>query len=286
MAGSVVSPHYDPMLAKAIAHAGSRSEAALRLARSLRELEVVGVTTNRDALVASLESKTFLDGEVSTGFFDDHPEILAASAPSDVVSHAAVAAALVLRHRDRPTGVLRDVAPPGWRNVPSGPVTTTFLAGDGTQLTVRFRSGDTTNGTVLNATSDQSFAVVMVDDNAATSILEGVHRNFTITSTDEEHWVKGGGWQIRLIEELRFPASGADVTVAGPSAPLPGSVVSVEVEPNQLVREGDLLVVIEAMKMEHHILADTKGRVTAVLVAVGDRVDAHQVVVSVESQGS
>ncbi len=70
--GSVVSPHYDPMLAKVIVHAPSRTEAATALAAALARARIHGVTTNRDLLVRTLRHPAFLAGETDTGFLDRH----------------------------------------------------------------------------------------------------------------------------------------------------------------------------------------------------------------------
>jgi len=278
--GSVVSPHYDPMLAKVIAHAATRREAVRRLARALRELEVTGLTTNRDSLVATLESEPFLDGAVSTAFFDAHPEVVRAGAPSAVVRHAAVATALVLCHRERPTGALEGVAPVGWRNVPSMPTSWTFESSDGDDVTVALPAGGSKCGAVTIDGTAATFEAVAVDDIVADVVVDGLRRRFSISSDETTHWTRDDEWQVRLAERPRFPASGGDAGGTGPSAPLPGTIVAVEVAAGQDVRAGDVLVVLEAMKMEHRIVADADGRVTAVLAAVGDRVDAHQALVT------
>ncbi|HKE75317.1 MAG TPA: biotin carboxylase N-terminal domain-containing protein [Acidimicrobiales bacterium] len=283
--GSTVTPHYDPMLAKVIAHAPTRTEAARRLARALRGLVVAGVDTNRDALVATLESAAFLDGAVSTGFFDANPAVLDAAPPPDVVRHAAVAAALVLRHRDRPVGPLAGVAPVGWRNVPSVAAARRFSSFDGTDLTVELPPGGAASGTVAVAGEPVGLSTDAVDDGGATTVVDGLRRRFTVTSDGETHWIAGDEWHVRLVEHPRFADHSTDAGAAGLEAPLPGTIVAIEVEPGQEVRAGGLLLVVEAMKMEHRIVADADARVTAVLVAVGDRVEAHQPLVTLARDG-
>ncbi|MGH3236026.1 MAG: acetyl-CoA carboxylase biotin carboxylase subunit, partial [Streptosporangiaceae bacterium] len=87
--GSVVSPHYDAMLAKVIAHGRTRADAARRLARALEKAEIHGVTTNRDLLVAILREPGFLAGATDTGYLTRHdPAALTASAPRATARHA------------------------------------------------------------------------------------------------------------------------------------------------------------------------------------------------------
>ncbi len=120
--GSEVTPYYDPLLAKVVAHATDRPTAARTLARVLREERVDGVTTNADLLVAVLESPAFLAGDTTTAFLDEHPEVLAPRVPDPVLRRQLVVAALVLLD-----GALErdDVSPSprGWRNVGGVPET-------------------------------------------------------------------------------------------------------------------------------------------------------------------
>ncbi len=126
--GCEVTPYYDPMLAKVVAHGVERGAAAAALTEALRADRVAGVVTNAESLVAILESEAFLSGSTTTAFLDENPELLAPVAPADVLHRHLVAAACLL------LGGLRtdDAAPPrGWRNVAAAPET----------LLLRYRSG-------------------------------------------------------------------------------------------------------------------------------------------------
>ncbi len=98
---SEVSTQYDPMLAKVISHAGTRDEAAARLARALRELQIHGPVTNRDLLVGALEHADFAAGDTSTGFLDDHPELALSGPDVRTRRHQLLLAALAGQHRRR-----------------------------------------------------------------------------------------------------------------------------------------------------------------------------------------
>jgi acetyl/propionyl-CoA carboxylase alpha subunit len=121
--GSVVGVHYDPLLAKVIAHAPTRPEAARMLASALAGAQLHGVVTNRDLLVGILRSESFLAGDTHTGFLDHHPpaELTAAGSaagPMTTRLHAA-AAALAAQAARRTTTKIYPAAPSGWRNNPS-----------------------------------------------------------------------------------------------------------------------------------------------------------------------
>ena len=134
--GSVVTPHYDPMLAKVIAHAPTRTAAAGMLADGLARMELHGPVTNRDSLVATLRSAAFLAGETTTAFLDEHPEVLAPHAEgADLERHAISAAAAVLE-LDRPD----ELVPIGWRNV-TGPLPSVGLVLEGNRRGARRRRG-------------------------------------------------------------------------------------------------------------------------------------------------
>src|SRR4051794_4121001 len=119
--GSVVSPHYDPMLAKAIAHAPTRSEAAGALGNALARARIHGTTTNRDLLVAILRDEEFLAGDTDTAYLERHdPAVLGASpvGEGDRIVHA-VAATLAVQAAHRHAAGVLAALPSGWRNNPS-----------------------------------------------------------------------------------------------------------------------------------------------------------------------
>ena len=121
--GSVVGVHYDPLLAKVVAHAPTRPEAARMLASALAGAQLHGVVTNRDLLVGILRSESFLAGDTDTGFLDHHPpaELTAAGSaagPLTIRLHAA-AAALAAQAARRAATTVYPAVPSGWRNNPS-----------------------------------------------------------------------------------------------------------------------------------------------------------------------
>ena len=137
--GSEVSTHYDAMLAKVIAWAPSRREAARRLADALSKAQLHGLVTNRDLLVEILRHDTFLSGEVSTDFFE-RTAVLESSAPGDPDPHLLFAAVVALAERDRLGRRVQQGVPVGWRNVVSQPQRTVLATGD-TEHVVEWHGG-------------------------------------------------------------------------------------------------------------------------------------------------
>ena len=135
--GSVVSSHYDAMLAKVIAWAPSRDVAARRLAAALAGTQIAGPATNRDLLVSVLRNAAFLDGGADTSLLDHYD--LAALIPAEETCHAAAAAAAVaVAAANRRAATVAASIPGGWRNVPSQPQLTSFTGPRG-RLDVRYR---------------------------------------------------------------------------------------------------------------------------------------------------
>jgi acetyl/propionyl-CoA carboxylase alpha subunit len=259
--GSVVSTHYDAMLAKVVAWAPTRTEAALKLAAGLARAQLHGVVTNRDLLVRVLRHPEFLAGRIDTGFLERH-DVDALAAPladtdAEMLHGAAAADALVTREWAQssplPTGI-----PSGWRNVGSPDQPVTLLAGD---RPLTFRDFPVTD---TDTSRKVAVEVHLVGDWAyADSVL--------------------GASTFRIAP--RFPEPEAAIAHGSLLAPLPGTVVQVLVQPGDHVAAGQPLLALEAMKMEHTVRAPHDGVVAEVRVAVGDQVEPDAVLLVVDDAG-
>ncbi|HTT51900.1 MAG TPA: biotin carboxylase N-terminal domain-containing protein [Streptosporangiaceae bacterium] len=288
-AGSHVGLHYDAMLAKVVAHGPTRDVARRRLARCLAETRLHGVTSNRDLLVGILRETDFASGQTDTGYLGRHdPGQLAASwrDPAAPRLHALAAALAGQAARRAAAPVLRTI-PSGWRNVPSADQHVTFEAG-GAQLEVRYRftgwagpgqvtaevDGELVTGLVLR---DVTPELVVAD-------IAGVRREISVRQS------AGGVWDVdshlgstELTERPRFPGPLARATPGSLLAPMPGTVVRVEVAPGARVTAGTPIVVLEAMKMEHSVRAPHDGVVTDLEVTGGQQVDVGTVLAVVDA---
>ncbi len=139
--GDEISPFYDPMIAKVIAHGATREEAARRLADALARAQVQGTVTNRDFLVRVLRHPAFLAGEADTAFLDraDLDELSAPLLDADATRLAALAAALAGAAARRESAVVLGTLPSGWRNNPAVPQTVSYATAHDDELVVTYR---------------------------------------------------------------------------------------------------------------------------------------------------
>jgi acetyl/propionyl-CoA carboxylase alpha subunit len=283
--GSEVSPYYDPMLAKVIAHAPTRDEAARTLAGTLERSQIHGVTTNADLLVRVLRHPEFLAGDFDTGFLVRHdPAVLGAPRATPAVEHLhAVAAALAGQAERRLQAPVLRTLPSGWRNNPSQLQTCTFT-GRSAPIDVGYgfdRAGRCGVVAVDGRLRDD-IEIVSCDPSGAVLQVDGVARRYAVQRVGPDVWVDGPDGSSALVEVDRFPAPGSQLTIGALVAPLPGTVVKVAVVVGDLVSLGDALVAIEAMKMEHEVRAVAGGTVSEVHVAAGEQVEAGRLLVVVD----
>lgn len=281
--GSEISPHYDPMLAKIVAHAPTRTEAARRLAKALSEMSLHGPPNNRDFLAAALLHPDFLAGETRTDFIDEHPELLLAQ-PSEATRGIHVLACIVaLAHRRRACAPVQSFAPSGWRNVRTGGQRASFEVSGGDEFEVEYVLDTQKNPAQLTVTFGERTLqadLISVGEGDVRLVVEGIHHLCSVARVADTVYINSPGGQTTLRELPRFVEPETAVVAGGPTPGLPGAVVAVEVGAGDRVREGQTLVVVEAMKMEHSITAAGEAVVDEVLVEVGDTVDAHQLLVS------
>ena len=279
--GSVVSPHYDAMLAKVIAHGRTRADAARRLARALDRAEIHGVTTNRGLLVAILREPDFLAGGTDTGYLTRHdPAVLAAPGAKATATHA-LAAALARQARHRAEAPVLGTLPSGWRNVFSAPQRVTYTAA-GQPYAVAYRI---TDGTVQAWVNDASVGLVVRAAGLDRVDLEidGVRREYRIHRAGAVTYVDASdGWSA-LSEVPRFGDPEKAVPAGSLLAPMPGLVLRVLAEVGAVVTAGQPLLVLEAMKMEQTVSAPARGVVAELRAKAGEQVSTGQVLAVLEA---
>ena len=298
--GSVVSTHYDAMLAKVIAHAPTRQEAARKLAGVLSRARIHGLVTNRDLLVEILRDETFLSGEVSTAFLvEDGVSRLAALAPQppsgsslaprppsgssgssgavDPASGAPVAAAIARAEHARLARTVQQRIPVAFRNVVSQAQVTEFEGVEADDpIRVEWWGG-------RDGYRVEGHSVVAAGPTAVTLESGGVRTTYDVTLSASAVDVDHPGGHLRLVPVPRF-VDPADAVASGSLlAPMPGTVVKVAVEAGQQVRAGEVVLVLEAMKMQHTVTAPTAGTVTEINVQPGEQVAAGEVLAVVDA---
>lgn len=260
--GDSIGVHYDPMLAKVVAHAPTRAEALRRLSGALERATLHGPVTNRDLLVRSLRHPEFTAARMDTGFYDRHLPDLTKPSPD---AHAPLAAALADAHGRSRLG--------GWRNVPSQPQTKRYaMAGE--EHEVRYRH--TREG--LEA---DGVRVVHADARLVVLEVDGVRRKFEVARYGDEVHVNA----TRLTALPRFPDPVAQLAPGSLVAPMPGTVVRIAegAVVGAAVRAGEPLLWLEAMKMEHKITAPVTGTLTALHAAPGHQVTVGSLLAVVQA---
>ncbi|MGI9610935.1 MAG: biotin/lipoyl-containing protein, partial [Acidimicrobiia bacterium] len=282
--GVEIGIHYDPMLAKVIAHGRTRAEAARRLAEALAGAVIHGVQTNRALLVRVLRRPEFLAGEIDTHFLQRHsPAELGAPLTGEAEGgiHALAAALADQAARRESDGVL-GAAPTGWRNNPSQMQEVSFRRGTDT-IDISYRIG---RGGVEVSIMDEAAAVSGVDaqPDHVEMTVDGVHRRYEVSRAGGRHFVDSALGSTDLVEIDRFPPTEEETVPGSLTAPMPGVVRRVDVAVGDAVAAGDLLLVLEAMKMEHNVVAPVDGRVAELRAAVGEQVEAGRVLAVIESE--
>ncbi|MEU0247149.1 biotin carboxylase N-terminal domain-containing protein [Streptomyces sp. NPDC006235] len=250
--GDDIGVHYDPMLAKAVAHAPTRPEAVRKLASALERAVIHGPVTNRDLLVRSLRHPEFTAARMDTGFYDRHLPDLTAPSPDP---HAPLAAALADAHGRSRFG--------GWRNVPSQPQTKRYAMA-GQEHEVHYRH---------TRTGLEADGVRVVHADAHLVVLEvgGVQRKFEVARYGDRIHVN----TTALTALPRFPDPTTQHAPGSLLAPMPGTVVRVAdgVTQGTPVKAGDPLLWLEAMKMQHKITAPATGTLSEWCVVPGQQVE-------------
>ncbi len=275
-AGSEVSIHYDPMLAKLICHAPTRLEAIQRMSRSLSELSVQGgLTTNRAFLLSILDHPAFRAGDLDTHFLERHEHEIDAERQSEADRRrAAIAVTLATHDRARAAQTVPGLEP-GFRNSRSQPQFADYRCGDAT-VGVRY---DNLGGGLLEVRVDDGEPervriVSAAEHHVSFEDGEGVRWRYRVCADGDTHYALGHGSAAALFELPRFPEHDIAQAPGACVAPMPGKVVKLLVNEGQRVEESAPVAVLEAMKMEHTVRAPERGTVVQVAVADGDQVDA------------
>jgi 3-methylcrotonyl-CoA carboxylase alpha subunit len=278
--GDEISPYYDPMIAKLIAHGEDRDAALRRLAAALTEYQVVGVTTNVAFLQRVIAHESFATARIDTGLIARNHAALfpPASAPSDRVLAIAALAEFSSLHG---AAVARARASAD-RWSPWASIDAWWLNADAYAIDLGLESGGTTHRVRLRAKGSalaldiggREYAASVQSDGAGLAIdFDGSRVAATVVPVGEDRYVFCGGEsrRLRLVDPL---AHAGDEEPRGGhlAAPMSGTVISVLVEQGQRVAQGAPLLILEAMKMEHTIVAPAAGTVSAVNCRVGEQV--------------
>jgi propionyl-CoA carboxylase alpha chain len=279
--GSTVSPSFDSLVAKVMARADTRETAIGRLSRALRALEVDGLETNRELLGAILDDPVFRRGDAGIDFLDSRDDLRDAVLPDEVRHRQAAAAARALLHQ-RAAKSLVPVPAAGWRNVGRAFHVDTLTDAGGT-LAVRTGGPDDAVAVLVDG-EWEAVGPATTTDEFVDLTAAGIRRRYRVRSSGTSLEVNGPEGQSSFTLRTGDDRDEQGGTAGECRAPLPGAITRVMVAVGDLVADGDGLVVLEAMKMEHTLRSSGAGTVSQVLCAPGAQVDVGEVLVIVEPQ--
>jgi 3-methylcrotonyl-CoA carboxylase alpha subunit len=293
--GDEIGIHYDPMIAKIIVWDETRERALKRLQKALEATEIAGLTTNRTFLLNLARHPAFAQEELSTDFIEAHQEeLLPGPTPVRMEVVALLAWHLVNRDsNDSPLAADEDPWSPwnlrtGWRLNKDNQHHFRFLlcekdTATEESFTVHFR------GKALEISwRDETFTFAGAKEAEETihGYLDDRRIRGDVVQDDQKVYVyyAGSQWTVEIPDPLKtLEDNEEDARLV---APMPGTVIAVKVGRGDLVKTGDVLMVVEAMKMEHSILAPYDGVVSDIFFAPGDQVQDGQELMKVEAEGT
>ena len=277
--GSVIGPDFDPMLGKVIAYAPTREEAAGKLALGLARTHLGGVVTNRDFLVAVLRSEEFLAGDTTTDFIDRVAPARALEPSEAELTHAARVAALWVQGVNRSEATVLATVPSGWQ---IGRLPDQRLMLDHGEGSIAVRYHSRRDGSFCF--DDGSVARVYHWSEQGIDVeIAGRRTRVLVTRAGAQLIVQCGNGDIVFSEQPRFVLPGAEQDEGGFLARMPGKVIELRVKVGDTVADGDTVLVLEAMKMEHPMRANEDGVVVEVRVEEGEQVEAGTLLLVVET---
>ncbi|WP_144823456.1 acetyl/propionyl/methylcrotonyl-CoA carboxylase subunit alpha [Marinobacter piscensis] len=270
--GDDVTPHYDPMLAKVIAWGNNRDEARRRLIRALEDTRVFGVTTNRYFLSRIIADNTFGAGQATTAFlqqaFSDDPSLQ----PARLNIRKLALAACVLAHGA--TGAQT------WSNAPA------------TNTPIKLDTGNETVDLLVQSQGDSlscrfedevhELKEISIHHDVLCFTDNGVRQRCHYHRHGDSLYLQAFGESWSVTDLTHQPAASANGTGSGRiQASMDGAIIDVVAEPGQTVLQGETLVILEAMKMEHPVKADCDGVIHQILTNKGDQVKRNQLLVEI-----
>ncbi len=271
--GSQISPFYDPMLAKIIAHGPDRVTAIRKLDRALRHTVLLGTQTNRGFLRQLIGHPQFKAGQATTAFISQHQDHWQPISSADSYAHYAIIAAALL-HSANTTDA------PGTRS--------RFILKQGeTQSQCRVTGGDI----LTVSTPDETVQLKISAEGHQARVTELRPDHLPITRTlyyfiDDQLIHLDDGQNTCCFEDVTHaPSAKAAGKGSGQVvAPMDGNLLAIQVQPGESVKQGDIVAIVEAMKMEHQLRASVSGSVAKIEAKVGDQLKARQLILLINEE--
>lgn len=287
--GDRISPFYDPMIAKLIVWGVDREQAIARMRQALLETHIIGLHTNVSFLYRLMNNSSFVSADLDTGLIEKNQASLFPSAQKLSIKALGYAAVSYLaKHGLKNSRAAQNTATSYvdpwdssdyWRSRQSAGTSIT-VADDSAQylVTIKQRSTDDwildVDGTEHELTWEVTSTANNQDNYEINLGLNGTLSKGKVVLNGEELYLytQDGQTRLSIPDSLAHAGEGDDVGGGGLTAPMPGKVINIQVNVGDKVEQGQVLVVMEAMKMEHSITASTGGVVEEIFFAVGEQV--------------
>ncbi len=273
--GDTVSAHYDPMLAKVIAFGPDRATAARRLASAIEDIQLVGVNTNKRFLLNVLRHPAFINAEATTAFIEQHfTEHASTQNTAPAIGTLARAAMIYFQHPS--------FGQPSWSSAAPQVYRFTLKINEQAHAVQIQKQED--GYLVKSEAQETELTLVSHGANQAVVVEEGIRQGFSYALQDKTLFLDDGSGHYQIDDITQLPASVSEQNASGEiNAVMDGVIVDVLVKEGDAVEAGQLMVVMEAMKMEHQLKALSTGRVTEVRAAIGLQVKSKQLLVTISS---
>jgi 3-methylcrotonyl-CoA carboxylase alpha subunit len=269
--GDAISPFYDSMIAKLIVHGATREQALVRLDEALAQVHIVGLATNVQFLRHVVRSPSFAKADLDTALIPREQAVLFHQEPVGLPLAAAAAIAQALLNEKAQEGADPFSRRDGWRS--HGLTVRRFafeFRGEPAEAQLTYLHDGALSMTIGNVTGALRFK--RADDNIDIDFAGQRITASVYASGETDHvFTPRGATQILAIDLLAHAGEG-EADTGRLTAPMPGKVVSFSVKAGDKVSKGQALAVMEAMKMEHTIVAPADGTVAELLYAPGDQV--------------
>jgi len=274
--GSEISPYYDSMIAKLIGYGSSRDEARRKLLAALEDTVALGVKTNQQFLASCLRHPVFAAGGATTAFIGEHgADLLRGDGDRDAQAHG-LAAVLLYATASQPAGAASSIAH-------RLPIAFRFEAEDTECVASLINQGDTRYSVEVGE-NIFDLQILAIDVNQARFSCDGLVETAIFARSGNQLLLQYRGSAYRIqdmthVAQTRQGSAGGDGKIR---AAMNGRVVAVHVVPGDMVKAGQPVITLDAMKMEHVHAAPVTGRVKAMNAGMGDQVSAYRVIAEIE----
>ena len=282
--GDKVTPDYDPMLAKVIAIGETREQSAKLLAKELRSTHLAGIKTNKDFLVQCLENNSFLKGKTTSDFIPREHKKLFKAIDKKLLDNAMKASALWLQEHNKNDNKKLHFLPRNWTNgiLPKQDITFEFNDEE-----YKFQYENNNNHIQIHREhferlSTSSVLIISVNEEHIHCEIDGIAIKAFISCFHDEITINSGSGDLVFKVLPKFIDPNEIIIEGSLTAPMPGKILNINVKKGSSVKTGETLLILEAMKMEHTIKANSDGQVIELYVKTGDQVESGSDLMKIE----